>query len=278
MFRAACLVAALLCAPVTAEGPRFKFTPGETLTYSVEQTTTVTESTPAAGSVPAETATSKLDLKLTRRWAVKAVDAAGVATLELTVTAMKQDMTRTAKPGAEPDKFGVDSSTPEGRKQLAPVMDKPVLVVKLDPTGALISADSPAGTGTGRVAAELPFRIVFPATVPGVNKPWTRPAVLTLDPPHGTGEKVALVQTCTLKGESAGHWVIGVTTAAKDEAKDPTAKLAVGPVLWAGDVFIDPAKGRYAGARLTVKREVEDAAGPGSKFVYESTYTEALAK
>ena len=62
---------------------RFRWKPGQTLTYSVQQTTTVTETTIEDGTNKPVTAATKTTLALTRRWEVKGVDATGTATLEM---------------------------------------------------------------------------------------------------------------------------------------------------------------------------------------------------
>ena len=62
---------------------RFKVAAGQPLTYSVEQSTTIRETTVEGGAaVAAGTATK---LSLTRRWTPTAVTPSGEATLELTL-------------------------------------------------------------------------------------------------------------------------------------------------------------------------------------------------
>ena len=274
----ALLVLLATASAVSAQPTRFQFKAGDAFATSVEQSTTVTETRPAEGTKPAETLTSTAKLWLTRRWTVRAVDPAGVATLDLTLTAMKQEIAPAPVAGQKAETITIDSATPEGRAALKGALDQVVMTVKLDPGGKLLSAESPGGAPTGRVDAELPLRVVWPDAPVVAGTPWTRTITLTLDPPQGAGEKVELAQTYTLKGTSQGVWVIGVTTAPASESKDPAIRLAVAPVLWAGDVYFDPATGRYAGCRLEVKREVADFAGPGTAFRYESKLVEAAAK
>ena len=261
-----------------AQEPRFRFAPGGVFATNVEQTTTVTETRPADAKRAAETLVSSVKVNLARRWTVRAVDPAGVATLDLTLTAMKQQITPAARPGEKPETIGVDSATPEGAAALKGVLNQVMVTAKLDATGQLLSAEGKNGAATGRLGAEPPFRLVWPAAPVAANVPWTRPATLTLDPPHGTGEKLELAQTFTLKGSRDGVLVVGLTTAPKVEPTDPAMKLAVAPVLWEGEIFFDPAAGRVTGCNLKVVREVADFAGPGSKFRYESTLVETAAK
>ena len=85
-------------------------------------------------------------------------------------------------------------------------------------------------------------------------------------------------QTYTLKGDSQGHTVIRMATALKAPPKDPAELPGLVPLLWEGDVYFQKTTGRYSGSRLTVKKEVPNHQGEGTKFVFESQLTEALAE
>jgi hypothetical protein len=276
------LALALTVGPAAAQTPlRFQWQQGQTLTYSVQQTTTVTETTlDEATSKPITTAT-KTTLALTRRWEVRAVDAAGTATLEMAITAMRQEI---ARPGpldkdGNPtvDRTTLDSATAEGREQMAAFLNKPVLTVKVDAQGRLVEAKAAHGPAD-RLQAELPFRLTLPDQLPQVGGVWDRSFVIKLDPPHGTGETYDAGQSYTLKGESQGHTVVGVRTALKSPPTDPAEMPALVPLLWEGDVYFHKQTGRYSGARLSVKKEVANHQGEGTKFVYESQLTEGLAE
>ena len=82
----------------------------------------------------------------------------------------------------------------------------------------------------------------------------------------------------TYKADRDGFAVLGLATTLKAPPKDPAEMVGLVPLLWEGEVYVHRATGRYAGARLTVKQEVTGHAGPGSKFTYETGYTEALAE
>lgn len=276
LFTSLALLAGAAATP--AQETRFRFAPGERFATEVEQATTVTETRAAVGDKPAEVRTSSAKVSLTRQWAVRAVDAAGVATLDLSLGAMRQVIAPSARAGERVEAVTIDSATPEGRAALKGVLDRVVLTVRLQPSGRLVSAEAQGGAPTGRIDAELPLRVVWPATpvVPGAT--WVRAAKLTLDPPSGTGEVLELTQTYTFNGVRDGLWVVGVSTTPKVEPADGPARMAVATVAWEGEIDFDPALGRYAGCRLKVAREVEGFAGPGTKFRYESTLTETRAK
>src|SRR5207244_12783112 len=74
-------------APAQTGGWRFHWTKGQVLTYRVEHASTATE---VAGG---QTNGFSSKLVLTKRWQVKDVDADGVATLEMSMTAMRHEIT-----------------------------------------------------------------------------------------------------------------------------------------------------------------------------------------
>ena len=258
-----------------ADPPRFRWQPGQELTYSSEQITTVVETTVEDGR-PVTTATATR-LALTRRWLVKEVGPDGIATLELTVLSMKQQI---ARPGPRDrdgnptiDRTLIDSSTAEGRQQLAAVLDRPVAVVKVDARGDVVEVlAGPAD----RLRTELPFRVVLPGVRPAAGGSWERSLAIRLPPPLGTEESFDAKQTFTWRGESADAVTIGVVTAPKTPPGDPADLTALLPMLWQGEVTFSPASGRYTGAELAIKREVPNHLGEGTRFAYESRFTERL--
>jgi hypothetical protein len=274
------MLALLLLAQV-ADPPRFRWQTGDALTYTAKQTTAVSETTRDDATGAPVAAATTTTLTVTRRWTVTAVDAAGVGTATMTVVGMKQEIVR---PGPR-DKDGkptvdrviLDSDAADGREAMAAFLGKPVVTATVDRLGRVVSATVTSGSAE-RVKAELPFRLVLPEAAPSVGTVWDRPFALKLDPPHGTGESYDFVQTFTLKGQADGHLVIGLTTALRSPPKDPAELPPLVPFLWEGDVFFHPPTGRYAGARLSVKREVPNHQGDGTKFVYESKYEEGVGK
>lgn len=284
MFRRWMALAAGLVAagPVAAQAPaRFHWQPGQVLTYTVRQTTTVTETTLEEGTNKPVTGVTTTTLALTKRWSVKAVDPAGVATLEMSIAGMRQEIARPgpADKAGQPtvDRTIIDTATPEGSQQAAQFLNKPVVTAKVDALGRVVEATAAAGSAD-RLKAELPFRVALPEQFPAAGGAWDRPFVIKLDPPLGTGETHDATQTYTFKGESDGVLVLGVTTALRAGPADPAEMPALVPLLWEGEATFDRSAGRYTGAKLAVKREVANHQGEGTKFVYESQYVEELAK
>lgn len=261
--------AALAQPPAAPAAPRFKWEAGKVLTYRVIQQTVVTETTIDEKTNKPATGEARTSLTLVRKWTVKDVDKAGVATLEMSITEMKNEF-------RQPDGMttGVDSSKPADAKAMAAFLHQPIVTVRMDGQGRLVEVKEAKGGAAGRLHAELPFRLVLPDAAPGANAAWDRTFAVKLDPPHGTGESYDFVQKFTSKGEKDGLFTVGVETALKAPPKSVGEQVPLVPMLWTGDVYFNTAAGKYHAARLKAKSELVNHQGEGTKFVYESTYAE----
>ncbi len=249
--------------------PRFKWEQGKVLAYRVIQHTVVQETTlDDKTNMPVASAIKKDSIALVRKWTVKEVDKLGVATLEMSIAEMKQE-------GREGDKvvLAIDSTKP-GEAAGLPFLNKPIVTVRIDPQGKLIEMKDVAGKAAARLQAELPFRLVLPDTAPPGGKVWDRQFAVKLDPPHGTGESYDFTQKYTSKGEKDGLLTVGVETALKAPPKLVNEQVPLVPMLWTGDVYFNVAAGKYHAARLKAKAELVNHQGEGTKFVYESVYSE----
>lgn len=249
--------------------PRFKWQTGQTLTYKVAQQTVVQETTLDDKAEKAVTADTRTSLALTRRWAVKDVSAAGVATLEMTITALKREIRQ-----ADGTAVTLDSANPDDAKGMAEYLNRPVVLVAVDAQGRLVEVKEAKGGSAARLHAELPFRVVLPDATPAAGQSWNRTFNLKLDPPLGAGETHEFTQTYTAKGTQDGLLVVGVGTALKAPPKTAGEQVPLVPMLWTGDVYFDPAAGRYHAARLSAKAELPNHLGEGTKYVYQSVYSE----
>lgn len=255
---------------------RFQWQAGQTLSYKVSQTTTVDELTldeKAKKPTPVKTVTS---LTSTKKWVVTDVDKAGTATLQLSVGAMKQEVTQTVGDG-KPNARVIDSAKPDDAKDM-PFLNKPILTVKVDTQGRLIEAKADNKLTADRLQVELPFRLVLPDLVPTKDITWSRPVAIKLPPPLGTGESFDATQRFTFRGMKDDHAVVGLATTLKEPPTDAAVMPPLIPLLWEGDLFFDTKTGRYHGAKLSVKKEVANHQGEGTKFGYASEYTEAVEK
>ncbi len=249
--------------------PRFKWQAGQALTYKVVQKTAVRETTlddKAEKTVTAETRTS---LALTRVWAVKGVTPAGVATLEMTITGLKRELRQ-----ADGSSLTVDSANPDDARGMAEFLNRPIVTIAVDSQGRLVEVRDAKGGSAARLHAELPFRVVLPDAAPAPGARWDRTFTLKLDPPLGAGETHEFAQTYTAKGVQNGLLVVGVGTALKAPPKTAGEQVPLVPMLWAGEVYFNPAAGTYHAARLEAKAELANHLGEGTKYAYQSVYTE----
>jgi hypothetical protein len=248
---------------------RFRWQPGQTLTYKVLHQTAVQETTLDEKDQKPVTTDARTHLSLVRKWAVKDVDAAGTATLEMSIAEMKSEI-------RQPDGTTVarDSANPEHAKELAEFLNRPIVVVRVDPQGRLAEVKEVRQGSAARLHAELPFRLTLPDAGPAPGQSWDRTFPVKLDPPLGTGESHEFVQKYTCKGVRDGLAVVGVETALKTPPKAVGEQVPLVPMLWTGEVYFNVAAGKYHAARLTAKAELANHLGDGTKFVYQSVYAE----
>lgn len=260
---------AAVAQPAAGPPARFKWQAGQTLTYKVVQHTAVQETTLDEKAVKGVAATTQTQLALTRQWTVKDVTPAGAATLEMRITALKSDIKQ-----ADGMTVAQDSANPDDARAMAAFLNQPVVVVVIDAQGRLVEVKEAKAGSAARLHAELPFRVVLPDAGPAPSQSWDRTFALKLDPPLGAGESYDFVQTYTAKGVQNNLLTVGVSTALKAPPKAVGEQVPLVPMLWAGDIYFDPAAGAYHAARLTAKAELTNHLGEGTKYVYQSVYSE----
>ncbi len=199
------------------------------------------------------------------------------ATPEMAITAFRQETIRAAGGNAKPTSDVLDSANPADRPKLT-FLGKTMVTAKVDVRGQVGEVKSESGeTAAARLKAELPFRVALPADPVAAGAKWDRPFTVKLDPPQGTGEIYEFAQAATFRGVNQGFAVIGIAITLKTPPTNPSELLPLVPSLWEGDVFVNLKTGAYAGAKLTAKKEIPNHQGEGSKFVYASEYSEAVA-
>jgi hypothetical protein len=259
-----------LAQPPAAPQPlRFKWQQGQTLTYKVVQNTTVTEVTLEEKTEKPITSVSKTNLTLTRRWTVREIDPAGVATLDMAIVQVRNEI-------HQPDKSVTvrDSNDPEHAQQMAEFLNKPIVIVRVDAQGRLVEVKEAKGGSAARLHAELPFRLTLPDAGPTAGQAWERTFAMKLDPPHGTGESYDFNQKYTCKDIKDSLAILSVETTLKAPPKATGEQVPLVPMLWSGEVYFNVAAGKYHAARLKVKAELPNHQGAGTRFVYESIYSE----
>jgi hypothetical protein len=271
MIRAAVagtLAVLVLAASASAQVPgRLRWTPGEVLLYEVEHATLARDAT---GDSQSETRSL---LKVTKRWQVLAVDAAGVATLQLSLPALLQERTMPSGEVLRYDSANPARSTPELKKVLDRFLNVPLAVLRLDGLGRLVEVKESKFGPAASYENELPFVGVLPAEGLRPGLTWQRAYKITLAPPLGTGEKYDAVQRYTCKEVRDGLATVTLTTSVP--APPPAAADCI--PLWQvqpeGQAVYDLKAGRLHSARLTIDKEVKGHQGEGSSFRFQSTYT-----
>ena len=265
------LLAFALVAPAQPAQPplRFAWKADQTHTYKVTQQTVVRETTLDEKTDKPVTTESRTSLTLVKKWHVKSVDANGVATLEMTITEMKNEIRR-------PDGTSLvrDSANPDDAREMAAYLNVPVVVVRVDPQGRIVEVKETKAGPAARLHAELPFRMTLPDATPAAAQAWDRTFTMKLDPPLGTGESYEFVQKYTSRGVKDGLLSATVETTLKAPPKALAERVPLVPMLWTGEVYFNAVAGKYHAARLKVKAELPNHQGEGTKFEYESAYNE----
>jgi hypothetical protein len=243
---------------------RLRWAPGQVLLYRVEHTT---EAADNSADVKNET---KSLLRVTRRWQVQDVDAAGVATLQMSIVAMYQERTTPSGDVLKYDSANPAASTPQLKEALAKYVNTPLATIRVDPLGKVVEVRE-SKTGPASFENELPFFVELPAAAVKANDGWERAYKITLPPPLGTGEKTDAVQRYRCKSATAEAAHVTLTT---DFKTPPAAALDAVP-LWQlmpeGEVVFDVKNGRMHSARLTVNKELKNHQGENSSMTFKST-------
>jgi hypothetical protein len=273
-MRQSCLVVLLaLTATSTATAQnaewRFRWQQGQVLQYRVEHTTDVAE------VVSGNKVETKSKVNLVKRWDVVAVDAQGVATVKMSIVAMRNEQTR---PNGEVllfDSSDKDKSTPALREQLEKLIGQPLAVLRVDGFGQVVEVKQGQAN---RYDSELPFTLVLPAQTPAAQQSWSREYNITLDPPLGTGEKQPAKQRYTCVSIGDGLAKVAMQTML---VKQPDTKQEMLPLLQKlpqGEVVFDVQHGRMQSVHLVIDQQIQGHQGEGSSYQFRSTYTEQVAE
>jgi hypothetical protein len=259
--------------PAANPSLRFKWQQNQILTYKILQRTVVKETTLDERSGKPVTTESGTNLTIVKKWNVKEVDSIGVATLEMTISEMKNEIRR-------PDGTNLilDSAKPEDAKGMAAYLNVPILTVRVDQQGRIVEVKEVKTGSSNRLHAELPFRLILPDAAPTTGQSWDRTFTLKLDPPLGTGESYEFAQKFTSDGIKDGLAVAKVETSLKAPPKALSERVPLVPYLWTGEVYFNVAAGKYHAARLKVKAELPNYQGEGTKFEYETSYAEDVVE
>jgi hypothetical protein len=262
--------ACTLAGTVAAQEPQFRWRSGQVLTYRVSQGTVAVE------TVNDKSLTTTTQLDLVKRWQVLNVDAAGTATLQMTLTSLRME---TKPPSGDVLLF--DSAHPEtSHEQLRDEMQKyigpPLTVVRMDARGQLVEVIESKFGPESRLQSDLPFKLVLPAAPLTDGRSWERTYTIKLEPPQGAGETYDAAQSYTCKGVAKGLATIHVATTLKNPPEAAADRLPLLPLMPEGDLYFDTANGLLRAVRYQLKQELAEHRGEGSKYQFKSVYNEDL--
>jgi hypothetical protein len=238
------------------------------LTCRVEQVTAITD---VAGD---KKTTFGNKLNLEKRWQVQAVDNAGVATLQLSLTAMRNEITRPDGEVLLYDSSNPNKSNAQLREQLAKYVNVPLAVIRVNAQGAVVEVKKSDYGPASRFESEPPFKIVLPESAPVAGTEWSRTYRVTLDPPQGTGEKYHATQKYTCKAIEANAATIAVTTAVAGLPEAVSDQIPLLQMQPEGEIVFDLKTGLLRSARMKIDKELKGHKGADSSYHFQSTYTE----
>jgi hypothetical protein len=266
-FGLAVLIGLALSGPAAADEPgwRFRWQPGQVLSYRVEQVTAVTE---AVGGNKVETS---VKVALTKRWQVLQVDEEGTATLKLTLAAMRHEQTGPDGKVLRFDSAHPDSGSPELRERLEKFIGQPLAVLRVDARGKVVEVKqgSPA-----RYESDPPFVVVLPAAAPAVGQAWERAYKATPEPSQGSGGPYEAVQKYVCSKADPSAAVIRLSTQFRNPPQAAAEMAPLAQRLPEGEVVFGVESGRLQSARLRIDRTVQGHQGEGSSYHFRSSYTE----
>jgi hypothetical protein len=253
-------------ASAQTEAWKFHWRVGQTLNYNVEHVTAIEE------VAEAQTTTTRSKVQNTKHWQVLEVDQAGIATLQLTLTSLRMEMTTPNGEVMTFDTASLEKSTPALRTQMEKYVGPPLALIRVDPRGQVVEVKECKFGSASRFESEPPFAIVFPEAATGPN--WERTYKLTLVPPQGTGEKYDAAQSYASRGGEGGTATITLTTALKSQPEAVADQTALFQSLPEGEIVFDPQAGIMRSANLHIDKQATGQQGEGSSYHFRSIYRE----
>ncbi len=264
----AVVILALSSAATAQTAWQFRWQTGQVFTYRVEHLSTVTDT---FGEGKDETKTT---LNLTKRWQVMDVDATGVATLQLSLTALRSETTKASGEVLLFDSANLDKSTPEMREGMTKFVNQPLALLRVDRNGKVVEVKESKFGPASRYESAPPFVLVLPGAEVRPGQVWERDYAITLAPPQGTGEKYQAAQHYTCKEIKDGMAVVALTTAPKTQPDAAADRIPLLQSLPEGEIVFDLQSGMMRSARLRIDRELKGHQGENSTYRLQSQYTE----
>ncbi|MCS6852923.1 MAG: hypothetical protein NZ700_17320 [Gemmataceae bacterium] len=266
----AALLVGLSATAADAQTPQFCWKPGQVLTYRVEQTTTAVET---VNGTTTQTATK---LNHVKRWQVLAVDNHGVATLQLTLQSLRLAATTPSGETIAFDSTAPDKSHPQMREQLSKYVGPVLATLKVDPRGRVMEVVESKHGPASRYESEPPFVLILPAGSIQAGQSWHRDYAITLEPPHGTGEKYQAQQQYVCKALADGTATITIAGTLKTQPEAVADRIPLLQMQPEGEVVFDLQAGCLRRARMQIDKTLSGHQGEGSSYRFSSTYVEEL--
>jgi hypothetical protein len=247
---------------------RFNWQKDQVLLYRVEQTMTASE-TLSDGKTE-----SKTKATLVKRWLVQSVDAAGVATLQLSLDKLRLETTTGSGEVLLFDSADPAKSNPQMKEQLSKYVGQPIAVLRMDMQGRLIDVKKSDFGPASRFEADLPFQLVLPTSAVQPGQAWERPYKVTLEPPQGTGEKFDAVQRYSYKSMTDGAAIVALTTVLKTMPENALDRVPLLQLQPEGEIAFDIRSGLMRSARLVIDKELKNHQGEGSSYRFQRTCVE----
>jgi hypothetical protein len=262
----------MLVVGARAQGPvKYNWKKGQVLVYKVEQITTSTDEVAEAKEE------TKTKLNLTKHWQVVDVDSEGVATMELSLSSMRNETTTPKGDVLLFDSANLDKTPEELRKVVEGFLNKTLAIIRIDRSGRVVEVKQAKQGGANTYEANPPFVAVVPQQPVQAGQFWDRDYNITLDPPKGTGEKFPAVQRYTCKQSTPTSVVLQIVTTLKKEPEAVADRVPLLQSLPEGEVDFDPQSGIMRSAHMKIDREVKGHQGEGSVYRLQSTYKEEYA-
>jgi len=262
---ATCVAVSPAAAQDIQYGWRFRWQPGQILYYRVDHHTNVSE------TVSGNKVETMSKLALIKRWEVTAVDPQGVATLKLSVTAMRHEQSRPNGGTLLFDSAKLDKSTPELREQMSKFIGQTLAVLRVDSAGRVIAVQQGSAA---KYESEPPFALRLPGKAVTANQAWERTYEVTLEPPVGTGEKFAANQRYNLTKADDKLATIRLTTQLKNQPENVADRIPLLQNQPQGEIVFNIAAGRLESANLRIDQQLDGHQGEGSSYHFTSTYRE----
>jgi len=250
--------------PPAKHALRYRFRPGETLKWQMEQRLDV-ETTISGNTLTTEAFTGQV-----KAWRIKEVAADGSATLENFVEEvdMRQKLTGRAEVRYNSK---TDSKPPLGFENVAQSIGVPLSRVTVDAQGKVVKRERLLGN---RLHSQL--TLLLPDRPVAVGETWTVPGESAVPTADKTIKRIKTLQTCTLLDVAEGVATIRVATQVLTPIRDPAVEIQTVNLEAAGTVRFDIAAGRILAQRMDADKTVFGFSGAASSYHYREQLTEKL--